>query len=85
MYTDSDLAFCNSYEDGTSANSEPRQAHKPAEVGHSKLWAQPWVMRAYVLLNRTGNGFHKNFCSVESVETSSSTNPSKQIKHLCYL
>ena len=58
MCTDSDLAFCNSYEDGTSTNREPRQAYKTAEVGHSQLWAQPWVMRAYVLQERTGNGFH---------------------------
>jgi len=44
------------------------------------------VMLAYVLLDRTGNGFHiKNFCNVESVETSSNTNPSKQMKHLSYL
>ena len=50
---DSDLAFCNSYEDGTSTNREPRQAYKTAEVGYSQLWAQ-----AYVLLDRTGNGFH---------------------------
>ena len=39
--------------DGTSTNREPRQAYKTAEVGHS----QPWVMLAYELLNRTGNGF----------------------------
>ena len=37
---DSDLAFCNSYEDGTSTNREPRQAYKTAEVGHSQLQAQ---------------------------------------------
>ena len=48
----------NSYEDGTSTNREPRQAYKTAEVGYSQLWAQSWVMLAYVLLDRTGNGFH---------------------------
>ena len=58
MCTDSDLAFCNGYEDGTSTNREPHQAYKTAEVVHSQLWAQPWVMRAYVLQDRTGNGFH---------------------------
>ena len=31
---------------------------KTAEVGYSQLWAQSWVMLAYVLLDRTGNGFH---------------------------
>ena len=61
MCTDSDLAFCNSYEDGTNTNREPRQAYKTAEVGHSQLWAQSWVMRAYVLQDRTGNGFHIKF------------------------
>ena len=44
---DSDLAFCNSYEDGTSTNGEPHQAYITAEVGHSQLWAQPWVKLAY--------------------------------------
>ena len=34
---DSDLAFCNSYEDRTSTKREPRQAYKTAEVGHSQL------------------------------------------------
>ena len=58
MRTDSDLAFCNSYEDGTSTNREPRQVYKTAEVGHSQLWAQSWVVLAYVLLDRTGKGFH---------------------------
>ena len=33
-YMDSDLAFYNSYEDGTSTNREPRQAYNTAEVGH---------------------------------------------------
>ena len=55
MCTDSDLAFCNSYEDRTSTNREPHQAYKTAEVGHSQLWAQPWVMLAYELLNRREN------------------------------
>ena len=50
--------FCNSYEDGTSTNREPHQTYKTAEVGYSQLWAQSWVMLAYVLLDRTGNGFH---------------------------
>ena len=50
--------LCNSYKDGTSTNREPRQAYKTAEVGYSQLWAQSWVMLAYVLLDRTGNGFH---------------------------
>ena len=36
MCTGSDLAFCNSYEDGTSTNREPHQAYKTAEVGHSQ-------------------------------------------------
>ena len=58
MHTDSDLTFCNSYEDGTSTNREPRQAYKTTEVGHSQLWARPWVILAYELLNRTRNGFH---------------------------
>ena len=58
MRTDSDLAFCNSYEDGTSTNREPRQAYKTTEVGHSQLWARPWVILAYELLNRTRNRFH---------------------------
>ena len=61
LCTDSDLAFCNSYvyEDGTSTNREPRQAYnKTDEGGYSQLWAQSWVMLAYVLLDRTGNGFH---------------------------
>ena len=31
----SDLAFCNSYEDGTSTNRESRQAYNTAEVGYS--------------------------------------------------
>ena len=55
---DSDLTLSNSYEDGTSTNRELRQAYKTAEVGNSQLWAQPWVMLAYELLNRTGNGFN---------------------------
>lgn len=42
----------------TSTNRELRQAYKTAEAGHSQLWAQPWVMLVYELLNRTGNGFH---------------------------
>ena len=54
------LVFCNSYEDGTSTNREPHQAYKTAEVGYSQLWAQSWVMLAYVLIDRTGNGFHIN-------------------------
>ena len=61
MCTDSDLGLCNSYEDGTSTNREPRQAYKTAKVGHSQLWAHPWVMLAYELLNRTGNGFKIKF------------------------
>ena len=56
--TDSDLAFCNSYEDGTSISREPRKAYETAEVGHSQLWAQPWVMLAYELLSTKGNGCH---------------------------
>ena len=32
--TDCDLAFCNSYEDGTSTSRETRQAYKTPEVGH---------------------------------------------------
>ena len=66
MCADSDLTFCNSYEDGTSTNREPRQAYKTSEVGYSQLWAQSWITRAYVLLDKTRNEFHiKNFCSVE--------------------
>ena len=45
--TNSDLAFYNSYEDGTSTKREPHKACKTAEVGHSRLWAQPWVMFGY--------------------------------------
>ena len=52
--TNSDLTFCKSYKDGTSTNREPCKA---AEVGHSQLWAQPWVMLADELLNRTGFTF----------------------------
>ena len=57
MCADSDLAFCNSYKDGTSTNREPRQVYKTSEVGYSQLWAQSWVTRAYVLLDRTRNEF----------------------------
>ena len=83
----SDLTFCNSFEDRTSTNREPHQAYKTAEVGYSQLWAQSWVILAYVLLDRTGNAFHIKVSVnyVESVETSSSRNPSKQMKHLSYL
>ena len=42
----------------TATNRELRQAYKTAEVRHSQLWAQPSVMLAYELLNRTGNGFN---------------------------
>ena len=71
----------------TSTNREPRQAYKTAEVGYSQLWAQSWVMLTYVLLDRTGNRFHIKISIkyVESVKSSSSTNPSKQIKDLSYL
>ena len=73
MCMDSDLAFYNSYEDGTSTNREPCQAYKTAEVGHSQLWAEPWIMLTYKLLNRTGNRFkHKNSVLLNiQVETSS--------------
>ena len=50
MCTDSDLAFCNSYEDGTSTNSEPSQAYKTAEVGHSQLWIQCQICEQKLML-----------------------------------
>ena len=37
MCTNSDLSFCNSYEDGTGTKREPCQVYKTAEVGHSQL------------------------------------------------
>ena len=77
----------NSYEDGTSTNREPRQAYKTAEVGYSQLWAQSWVMLAYVLLDRTGNGFHIKI-SVNYVESSKPALAQTQVskmKHLSYL
>ena len=41
----------------TKTGQAPTDPRKTAEVGHSQVWAQPWVMLAYKLLNRTGNGF----------------------------
>jgi len=68
--------FCSTllHYDSTSFYFTLLYCTKTAEVGYSQVWAQSWVMLAYVLLDRTGNVFHiKNFSNVESVETSSNT------------